>query len=336
MIPSDVGRRPSPAVRSQLFTCVADGEADAGAAGCLCCQPTVRSAERRITRELSRRAMLAGAASVVAGLGFAPRANAQATRAAPPTVITNFQLFDGKSSSLRGGQSLRIEDGRIKQVAGAGQGAPEGARLIDCGGRVLMPGLIDAHWHVMFSSLNPAQLMTADIGFIFLSASAQAERTLMRGFTTVRDLGGPSFALKQAIDEGLVTGPRIFPSGAMITTTGGHGDMRPLADLPRSPGGPLSYTELTGSAYIADSADEVRLRVREQLVLGASQIKLVGGGGVASWRTTLDMFTFSEPEFRAGVEAAADRNTYVTVHAYPPAQILRAINAGVQCIEHGH
>ena len=145
-----------------MFTCVTDDEAGAGAASCLCCQPTLRSADRRITSELSRRAMLAGAASVVAGLGFAPRASAQATRAAPPTVITNFQLFDGKSSSLRGGQSLRIEDGRIKQVAGAGQGAPEGARLIDCGGRVLMPGLIDAHWHVMFASLNPAQLLTAD------------------------------------------------------------------------------------------------------------------------------------------------------------------------------
>ena len=200
----------------------------------------------------------------------------------------------------------------------------------------MMPGLIDAHWHTIFAALPLNALLSADIGYIFLAASAQAERTLMRGFTTVRDLGGPSFALKQAIDEGLVTGPRIFPSGAMITTTGGHGDMRPLADLPRSPGGPLSYTELTGGAYIADSADEVRLRVREQLVLGASQIKLVGGGGVASWRTTLDMFTFSEPEFRAGVEAAADRNTYVAVHAYPPAQIQRAINAGVKCIEHGH
>ena len=122
----------------------------------------------------------------------------------------------------------------------------------------------------------------------------------------------------------------------MITTTGGHGDMRPLSDLPRSPGGPLSYLERTGAANIADSADEVRLRVREQLLQGASQIKLVGGGGVASPRTTLDMFTFSEPEFRAGVEAAADRNTYVAVHAYPPAQIQRAIAAGVQCIEHGH
>ena len=158
----------------------------------------------------------------------------------------------------------------------------------------------------------------------------------MRGFTTVRDLGGPSFALKQAIDEGLVPGPRIYPCGAMITTTGGHGDMRPLSDLPRSPGGPVSAMERTGAANIADSADEVRLRVREQLLQGASQIKLVGGGGVSSPRTTLDMLTFSEPELRAGVEAAADRNTYVAVHAYPPVAIQRAIAAGVQCIEHGH
>ena len=319
-----------------MFTCVTDGEAEAGAVGCLCCQPTVRSADRRITRELSRRGILAGAAGALAGLAFAPRASAQATRAAPPTVITNFQLFDGKSPGLRGGQSLRIEDGRIKQVAAAGQGAPEGARLIDCGGRVLMPGLIDAHWHVMFSSLNPAQLLTADIGFVFLSASAQAERTLMRGFTTVRDLGGPSFPLKKAIDSGLAVGPRIYPCGAVITTTGGHGDMRMNSDVPRSPSGPQSQLESAGAAAIADSVDEVRLRVREQLFLGASQIKMIGGGGVASPRTTLDMVTFTVPELRAGVEATADRNTYVAVHAYPPAAIQRAIDAGAQCIEHGH
>ncbi len=122
----------------------------------------------------------------------------------------------------------------------------------------------------------------------------------------------------------------------MITTTGGHGDMRPLSALPRSPGGPISEIERTGAANIADNADEVRLRVREQLLQGASQIKLVGGGGVSSPRTTLDMLTFSEPEMRAGVEAAADRNTYVAVHAYPPAAIRRALNVGVQCIEHGH
>ncbi|HEX3502682.1 MAG TPA: amidohydrolase family protein [Xanthobacteraceae bacterium] len=200
----------------------------------------------------------------------------------------------------------------------------------------MIPGLIDAHWHSIFAALQVSALFSADIGYIFLAASAEAERTLMRGFTTVRDLGGPSFALKQAIDDGLVVGPRIYPSGAMITTTGGHADLRPLSDLPRSPGGPVSYLERTGGANIADSADEVRLRVREQLLEGASQIKLVGGGGVSSPRTTLDMLTFSEPELRAGVEAAADRNTYVAAHAYPPVAIQRAIAAGVKCIEHGH
>jgi imidazolonepropionase-like amidohydrolase len=290
---------------------------------CLCCLPQLQSAARRISQEMSRRGFIAGVGASLTSLGLVQSAGARAAPPGPmpPIVFGNFLLFDGKSKALREGVRLLVEGNRIKRITTGDVTPPEGARMIDCGGRVMMPGLIDAHWHTIFAALPLNALLSADIGYIFLAASAQAERTLMRGFTTVRDLGGPSFALKQAIDEGLVTGPRIFPSGAMITTTGGHGDMRPLADLPRSPGGPLSYTELTGSAYIADSADEVRLRVREQLVLGASQIKLVGGGGVASWRTTLDMFTFSEPEFRAGVEAAADRNTYVAVHAYPPAQI---------------
>jgi imidazolonepropionase-like amidohydrolase len=245
-------------------------------------------------------------------------------------------LFNGRSNALRGGLHLLVEGDRIKAIATGELTAPDGARMIDCGGRVIMPGLIDAHWHTMFAALSVADLFSRDVGYIFLAASAEAERTLMRGFTTVRDLGGPSFALKQAIDQGLATGPRIYPSGAMITTTGGHGDMRPLSDLPRLPGGPLSYMERTGGAGIADSADEVRLRVREQLFQGASQIKLVGGGGVASPRTTLDMLTFTEPELRASIEAAADRDTYVAVHAYPPVAVRRAIAAGAQCIEHGH
>ena len=313
-----------------MFTCATH---EGGAASCLCCHPTLRSADQRITRELSRRGMLVGAASAIAYLGLAPRAQSAAT---PPTVFTNFRLFDGKSSNLRSGVQLLIEEGRIKEVATGSAGAPEGARLIDCGGRVLMPGLIDAHWHTMFAGLPITELLTADIGAIIRAASAQAERTLMRGFTTVRDLGGPSFPLKKAIDDGQTVGPRIYPCGAVITTTGGHGDMRPATDLPRSPGGPPSEFERKGAAAIADSADEVRLRVREQLFLGASQIKLVSGGGVASPRTTLDMLTFSVPELRAGVEAAADRNTYVAVHAYPPSAIRRAIEAEAQCIEHGH
>jgi imidazolonepropionase-like amidohydrolase len=287
---------------------------------------------------MSRRGFIAGAGASFASLGLVRPAGAQAAPRGPtpPIVFGNFQLFDGKSSVLRQGVRLLVEGDRIARIATGDVTPPEGARTIDCGGRVMMPGLIDAHWHTMFAAVTIDLLFSADIGYIFLAASAEAERTLMRGFTTVRDLGGPSFALQRAIDEGLVRGPRIYPSGAMITTTGGHGDMRPLSDLPRSPGGSLSYMERTGAAGIADSAAEVRLRVREQLLQGASQIKLVGGGGVASWRTTLDMFTFSGPELAAGVAAAADRNTYVAVHGYPSAQIQRAIDAGVQCIEHGH
>ena len=310
-----------------------------GSSTCSCCLPQLQLATHRIGRELSRRGFIAGmgaSLATLASLGLARPAGAQAAPPTPPILFRNFLLFDGTSTALRGGLGLLVEGNRIKLIATGEMAPPDGARVIDCGGRVMMPGLIDAHWHTIFAALPVPVLLSADIGYIYLAAAAQAERTLMRGFTTVRDLGGPSFALKQAIDDGLVPGPRIYPSGAAITTTGGHGDLRPLSDLPRSPGGPLSYMERTGSANIADSADEVRLRAREQLLQGASQIKLMGGGGVASPRTTLDMFTYSEPEFRAGVEVAADRNTYVAVHAYPSAQIQRAIAAGVQCIEHGH
>ena len=322
-----------------MFSCTPADQVDPSRSPvCLCCHPQLQSAARRINREMSRRGFIAGVGASLASLGFVHPAGAQAAPSGPrpPIVFGNFLLFDGKSKTLRGGLRLLVEGNRIKLIATGDPTPPEGAQMIDCGGRVMMPGMIDAHWHTIFAAISVAALASADIGYIFLAASAEAERTLMRGFTTVRDLGGPSFALKQAIDDGLATGPRIYPSGAMITTTGGHGDMRPLSDLPRSPGGPLSYMERMGAANIADSADEVRMRVREQLLQGASQIKLMGGGGVASPRTTLDMFTYSEPEFRAGVAAAADRNTYVAVHAYPSAQIQRAIAAGVQCIEHGH
>ena len=149
---------------------------------------------------------------------------------------------------MREGTASAVEGNRIKAIVTGNPAAPDGAQMIDCGGRVLMPGLIDAHWHSLFAGLPLPRLLTADVGFIHLAASAEAERTLMRGFTTVRDLGGPVFAFKQAIDQGLVAGPRIYPSGAMITSTGGHGDLRPLSDVPRSPGGPLSTMEKTGAS----------------------------------------------------------------------------------------
>ena len=123
-----------------------------------------------------------------------------------------------------------VEGNRIKAVDAARNPPGEGMRVIDGGGRTLMPGLIDAHWHAMMAALDIRTLMTADIGYITLAAADQAEKTLMRGFTSVRDMAGPSFGLKRAIDAGLVAGPRIWPSGAMISQTSGHGDFRPRSD----------------------------------------------------------------------------------------------------------
>jgi imidazolonepropionase-like amidohydrolase len=207
---------------------------------------------------------------------------------------------------------------------------------ISGGGRTLMPGLIDAHWHAMLVRPNPVQALASDLGYLNLLAGAEATATLMRGFTTIRDMGGGSFGLKRAIDEGLLQGPRIYPSGAMITITGGHGDFRQLSELPRTEGNMLSRVEQMGGAMIADSPDEIRLRVREQLMQGASQIKLTAGGGVASPFSPLDVTTFTEAELRAAVQAAENWGTYVCTHAYTPASIRRSIAAGVKCIEHGH
>jgi imidazolonepropionase-like amidohydrolase len=322
-----------------MLSCASGDEADlTGHDSCLCHQTGIQSVTRLISADLSRRGFVTGMTASIASLGLPMGVSARPMPAPPPTPImfTNFRLFDGKSGALRGGLVLLVDGNRIKAVSTGNPAAPDGARVVDCGGRVIMPGLIDAHWHSLFAAVPLPRLMAGDVGYIVLAASAEAERTLMRGFTTLRDLGGPVFALKQAIDEGLVPGPRIYPSGAMITTTGGHGDLRPLSELPRSPGGAFSSLREAEGSMIADGADEVRLRVREQLIQGASQIKLVGGGGVSSPRSPLDVTTFSGPELRAAVEAAEGWNTFVTVHAYAPTTIQRAIAAGAKCIEHAH
>src|SRR5215469_14527214 len=253
------------------------------------------------------------------------------------TVFQNVRIFDGKGGQLSARSNVLVRGNKIERISSTAIPTEPGANtvLIDGGGRTLMPGLIDAHWHAMLVRPPVASLLTADVGYLNLLAGAEATATLLRGFTTVRDVGGPTFGLKQAIDEGVVAGPRIFPSGAIITITGGHGDFRPFTDLPRVLGGPLTRQEIVGASMVADSPDEVRVRVREQLMQGASQIKLTAGGGVASPHSPLDASTFTEPELRAAVEAAENWGTYVTVHAYTPTAIKRAIAAGVKCIEHG-
>ena len=249
-------------------------------------------------------------------------------------LFQNVRIFNGKSGTLSAPSSVLIRNGKIEKISATAITAD--AQVIDGGQRVLMPGLIDAHWHTMLVRPSPAAAIASDVGYLNLLAAGEATATLMRGFTTVRDVGGPSFSLKRAVDEGLVAGPRIYPAGAMISITSGHGDFRQLSELPRTIGGMLSRIEQIGGAMIADSPDEVRVRVREQLMQGAALIKLTAGGGVASPFSPLDVSTFTEPELRAAVEAADNWGTYVTVHAYTSVAVQRAIAAGVKCIEHGH
>jgi imidazolonepropionase-like amidohydrolase len=254
------------------------------------------------------------------------------------TLFENVRIFDGMNAILSPPSNVLVRGNKIEKISTSA--IPTNRRadtvLIDGGGRTLMPGLIDMHWHAMLVRPTPAAAMANDFGFTTLVAGAEATDTLMRGFTTVRDLGGPAFGLKRAIDEGVVIGPRIYPSGAVITVTSGHGDFREPFDLPRKIGNALTRMEQLGASFVADSPDEVRVRAREQLMLGATQIKLTGGGGVASPHSPLDVTTFTEPELRAAVEAADNWGTYVAVHAYTPASIQRAIAAGAKCVEHGH
>ena len=270
-------------------------------------------------------------ASIVMSLAAWPPAQAQQS---PAVLFQNVRIFDGKNGALSPPSNVLVRNNRIERIAVAATATD--AQVINGGGRVLMPGLIDAHWHAMLVRPTPAAALAGDVGYTNLLAAAEATSTLMRGFTTVRDMGGPAFALKRAIDEGLVAGPRIYPSGAIITITSGHGDFRQLSDLPRTIGGMLSRMEKIGGSMVADSPDEVRVRAREQLMQGAAQIKLTAGGGVASPFSPLDVSTFTEPELRAAVEAADNWGTYVATHAYTPVSIQRSIAAGVRCIEHGH
>ena len=266
----------------------------------------------------------------------APGARPSTPSGGAVTLFQNVRIFDGKSTTLSGPRNILVRGNKIERISTDPIPTDGSATtmLIDGGGRTLMPGLIDAHWHAMLIRVTPAQSF-GDVGYNNLVAGAEATDTLMRGFTTVRDLGGPTFGLKRAIDEHTVAGPRIFPSGAVITVTSGHGDFRQLTDLPRTIGGMLSRMEQVGGAMVADSPDEVRVRTREQLMQGASQIKLTAGGGVSSPFSPVDVTTFTEAELRAAVEAAENWGTYVATHAFTPAAIQRSIAAGVKVIEHG-
>jgi imidazolonepropionase-like amidohydrolase len=252
-------------------------------------------------------------------------------------LINNVQIFNGKEEKTITGNVLIVNNLISKISTGPIATDKSGfTKIIDGKGKFLMPGLIDAHWHAIMTATTLENLMDGEPGYAFIKAGEEANNTLLRGFTAVRDLGGPTFGLKKAIDEGVVNGPRIWPSGSIISQTSGHGDFRSVNERPVSLGGTLHHSEEIGGATIADGKDAVLVAVRENLKRGASQIKLTAGGGVSSVFDPLDVSQFTLEELKAAVEAAADWGTYVAVHAYTDRAIRKAIEAGVTCIDHGH
>lgn len=254
-------------------------------------------------------------------------------------LFENVRIFDGKAAALSAPSHVLVRGNKIVRVALSPIGGEDrvGATVIDGADRTLMPGLIDAHAHPIMESIPLGVAMTSEASYLHILAGQAAGKQLLRGFTTVRDVGGPSFALKRAIDEGLLPGPRIYPSGAMISQTSGHGDFRLPNEHPLDLCcAPLSFGEQAGVAAIADGVPQVLLRVRENLKKGASQIKVMAGGGVSSNYDPLDVSQYTFEEMKAAVDAAESWGTYVAVHAYTPKAIQMAIQAGVKCIEHGN
>lgn len=305
---------------------------------CQCCDPKLHDLTLRMNADVSRRDFFLGAAATVATLGLTglpTPAQAQGTR--PKGVLfENVRIFDGVAEGLSTPMNVLVAGNLIKSISAAPIATPPDLELtrVQGGGRTLMPGLIDAHVHLMFATIPQVVALTSDVSFINVAAVKAANDMLLRGFTSVRDLGGPVFGLKQGVDRGLATGPRIWPSGAFISQTGGHGDFRLPNDFPARPGD-YTFGERVGATAIADEPDIVRKRTREQLTLGASQIKLMAGGGVSSVYDPLDVTQYTVPELRAAVEAAENWGTYVTVHAYTPRAVRQALDAGVKCIDHG-
>ncbi len=256
--------------------------------------------------------------------------------AAADTLFRDVRVFDGSSSGLSAPTDVLVSGNRIARIAPA-QAAPAGGTVIEGRGRTLMPGLIDVHVHMTFSSLTMMRLLAPDLTPATAEAAAaeQARAMLLRGFTSVRDMGGPVWGLKAGIDRGTYQGPRIWPSGATISQTSGHGDFRLPSEPSRRFTGQLSRAEKLGATFIADGRDEVLTATRENLRFGASQIKLMAGGGSSSDYDPIDVTQYLPEELSAAVAAAEDWGTYVTVHAYTPRAVRRAVDAGVKSVEHG-
>lgn len=260
---------------------------------------------------------------------------AQETEPVSKVLITNVNIFDGKSEKLAQGMSVLVEGNKIAKVAKSIP-APSGATIIDGGGRTLTPGFIDAHTHLQWN-MAVYDHIYKPLDYQAALSLVEAKNTLMRGFTTIRDVAGTVFGVKRAIDEGHFVGPRIYSGGAALSMTTGHGDFRGPSTMPRMMGGPaITDLEYAGLTIFADGVPEVLAASRLQFRNGAHFIKVFIGGAVSGLYDPLDITEYSLEELKAAVGEAERWNTYVAVHTYTDAASRMAIEAGAKTLEHAN
>jgi imidazolonepropionase-like amidohydrolase len=243
-------------------------------------------------------------------------------------LLRNASIVDGTSAEPRPGMNILIEDEIFREVGDAP--IATAADAIDLRGRTVMPGLIDCHVHVVASVVNLAQNALLPDSLVAARAGVIMRDMLMRGFTSVRDVGGADFGLKLAVQEGLILGPRLFICGKALSQTGGHGDLRGRFDARNS--GP----RLGALGRICDGVPDVRRAVREEIKAGADLIKIMANGGIASPTDPIVFLGFSCEEIAAAVEEAGMANTYVAAHLYTDEAIRRAVECGVKSVEHAN
>lgn len=246
-------------------------------------------------------------------------------------LIKNATVFDGKHAELKWNQNIVIENNLVKEITKQPVSEENFVEVVDAHGKVTIPGLTDAHIHISHNQVNQEADETR-VDEAAVRSVKIAERTLLKGFTTIRDAGGITYGLKKNIDNGILDGPRIIPSNAYISQTCGHEDTRAARRLGN--GFYTSPSLFEGYSAIADGVPEVLRAVREQFFLGASQIKIMAGGGISSAYDPLDTVQFTFEEMKAAVDAAADYGTYVMAHLYTPASMQRAVKAGVKSLEY--
>ncbi|MCB2001496.1 MAG: amidohydrolase family protein [Burkholderiaceae bacterium] len=248
-------------------------------------------------------------------------------------VMRNARVFDSVSGTVTAARQIVIEGDRIAAIVDA-SASVDAAQVIDAHDKVVLPGLIDAHVHVVAASHDLVGLAQQPPSMVVAQSSQILRGMLRRGFTTVRDAAGADYGLQEAVARGLFEGPRLFIAGFPVSQTGGHADMRPKGVRMREMFCSCAGLGLIGA--IADGVGEVRRAVREQVRNGANQIKIMAGGGVSSPTDPLEGTQFSIDELRAACEEAEAANLYTMAHAYSPRAVTRAVQAGVRSIEHGN